>query len=206
MRCVSVLVFVVACSTAPSTTSSSPPGEASASSQPTAATEAEPPAPAPAPTAAPSNDPPVWVEPTAHEPEPMHAGLIEALGSAGACRASDMEKPTRALEWMVDGKPVYAAMCEGYAYQSDWELWLGGPDGMTAITVEGTPVRFLGMPAVSPGTGHVSWLTKDRGAGGCGSWHLLKLKGSSATELEHRSRECDEDPSPQAPEAWPIVP
>ena len=78
--------------------------------------------------------------------------------------------------------------------------------GITAITVEGTPVRFLGMPAVSPGTGHVSWLTKDRGAGGCGSWHLLKLKGSSATELEHRSRECDEDPSPPAPEAWPIVP
>jgi len=199
MRPILVAALLTACTTGASTPATAPAPDAAS---PDAATPAEAPEPAPKATAG----EPTWAQGTAHESEPGHAGIIEAMGSAGACRASGMEKPSRALSWQIGDTTLYAAMCEGYAYQSDWEWWTGGDQGFKAVTSpSGQPARFLGMPSVSPTTGHVSWLTRSRGAGGCGDWHLVQLVDGAFQALEHRSRDCDPNPDPPPPHAWPLV-
>ncbi|MFT7518849.1 MAG: hypothetical protein ACI9MC_000983 [Kiritimatiellia bacterium] len=195
------LMFALACSTpslveVPVQTTTAPPPTV----QPVQ--EELPPVPASAP------DTPAWVSGTAHEPEPGHAGLIEALGASGACRTVDMEKPLRALEWTHGSHTIYAAMCESYAYQADWEWWRGDDSGMKQLLdAEGHPVRLLGYPQFSPVTGHGSWLTKSRGSGGCGDYYLYQLKDGVFVELEHRTRACDDTPaSIPSPSEWPLVP
>ena len=184
-----------------------------ATPEPNAAGDEAPPATteeAPPTEAAPETDAaPAGAEATMHIPEPGHAGIIELLGSAGACKASGVEKPSMAMEWTYKGQQVYATECESYAYQSDFEWWVQTPEKLVPITdASGNPKRFLGYPSFDPATGEASWLSKARGIGDCGDWQSYTLSGTTLTLKEHRSRECDDNNVEGAGPAsqWPLQP
>lgn len=202
LRALFVSLLVAGCSTGPGAPPPSAPGPASA---PAAAPE---PAPDPAPAPAPAEEATPIAGPTLYEPGEGHAGMVEALGSAGACRDAEIEKPLRVIAWETRDDAVYAAECEGFAYQSNYEWWTRGPKGFVRATrADGSPVNMLGYPSFDLEKGQAEWLEKARGPGDCGDWYRYRREGSVFTLEEHRSRSCEADPGEVPPPSeWPLVP
>ena len=127
-----------------------------------------------------------------------------ALLAAGLCREDNEILHTQTFT-LPDGRALIEANCLMGAYQGVFEYaWA---DGSRPISDQsGQLLSASGLPDFDAATGTLSWLSKARGAGGCGDYFVYVLQGDHFQQQEHRSRSCDASvQNIPPPEEWPLV-
>ena len=162
------------------------------------AAEGRPSSPRP-PTATP---PPAQTKPSTAQPpkaQPTKAQLLKA----GLCSDDGEIQQVRTV--VVDGRSIYEATCAMFAYQGSYGYaWA---DGLRPFrTPDGQVVAALGLPTIDPELQSLTWVSKGRGAGGCGHFYRYSLAGGEARLVEHRSSPCTDGPGELDPTKWPLVP